>query len=89
MNVEAVLDNGRQFDLKGIDIYRLAAGDVHLQRGRIGPGKIADGDGAQPQCAQDFLQVWGKVAVVVHRLRHRNDVVLRFFAQGAVVFVGH
>ena len=88
MDVEAVLDDGGQLDLEGVVIYRLATGDVQLQCGGIGSGEVAHGNRAQPQCADDFLQVWRNAGVVVPRLLHRDDVLLRLLAQRAVVLVG-
>jgi hypothetical protein len=57
VDVETVLNNGRQFDLKSIVIHRLIAGDVQLQRGRLRSGEVAHGNRAKPQRADDFLQV--------------------------------
>ena len=59
-----------------------------MQRGGIGSGEVAHGNRAQPQCADDFLQVWRDAGVVVPRLLHRDDVLLRLLAQRAMVLVG-
>ena len=88
MDVEAVLDDGCQLDLEGVVIDGLAAGDVNLQRGWFRPGEIANGNGAQPQGANDLLQVRGHAGVVGHRMGDREDVLLCLGAQRAVMFVG-
>jgi hypothetical protein len=65
VDVEAVLDDGRQLDLEGVVVHRLVARDVDLQRGRFGSSQIADSNRSQPQRADDFLQVRRKLGVVV------------------------
>ena len=89
MDVEAVLDDGGQLDLEGVVVHRLATGDVQLQRGGLRTGEVADGNRAQPQRADDFLQVWRNAGVVVPRFLHRDDVLLCLFAQRAMVLVGN
>ena len=46
VDVEAVLDDGREFYLESIVINCVVACDVGLQRGRLGAGKVANRDRA-------------------------------------------
>ena len=89
VNVEAVLNNRRQFHTEGVVIDGLVARDVHLQGLRLCTGQVADGDGTQPQGTDDLLQVGCQSCVLADRLGHGDDVLLRLGPQRAVMLVGH
>ena len=87
MDVEAVLNDGRQFDLKRVVINRVIPRDIDLQRRWLCPRQIADRNGSQPQCADNFLKMRSNAGLVWYRLRHGNDVLLRFCPQGPVMLI--
>ena len=89
MDIEAVLDDGGQLNLKGVVVDGLVSRDVGLKSGGFRPGKIAHGNRTQPQRAQNFLQVGGEAGVHRHGLGDRNNVLLRLGAQGAMVLIRH
>jgi hypothetical protein len=88
VDVEAVLDDGRQLGREEVVVDRLGPRDVDVQLGGLG-ARVLDRQRAEPQRADDVREVRDVLLRVLHRVEHGAEVALRLLAQVRVMLVRH
>ena len=88
MDVEAVLDDGRQLDLKGVVVDGLSRVMSTCSVAGSAPARLPTAIERSHSAPTISCRCGTIAGVVVHRFVHRDDVLLRLLAQRAVVLVG-